>query len=362
VTSAEFKVDIGADAAQSFASLSGDWNPVHTDEACAAETRFPGPIRRGAFLARLVSRMAGMFLPGTACLLHSIRRRFNAPVQVVVRGTVVSDDVESGRTEVTIVDATTGTLYAEASYEFSRHEHTEGDTPAPAATPKADSDTGAPILVTGVSGAFGAAVVEALGDRAVGLSRAAGEHWLQVPDLEVPGAWAALPARIDDIVHCGWPPPDNQGLLALPQPRAGVEHNLAAPVRQILALARLLAERGTPGAELVLVGSTAAEPGPHNCRMPLCTLAKSLVPTLTRVLALELAPADLRCIAVTFNVIDGGMNEALSARARVMNVDRSPFGRIPTPADAAAQIARVLDNRGFLAWGATLSLTGGAIP
>ena len=42
-----------------------------------------------------------------------------------------------------------------------------------------------------------------------------------------------------------------------------------------------------------------------------------------------------------------------------MNADRSPFGRIPTTGEAAAQIAWVLDNRGFLASGATLNLTGG---
>jgi len=130
----------------------------------------------------------------------------------------------------------------------------------------------------------------------------------------------------------------------------------------MLSLGRLLSERGAPGATLVLVGSTAADPGRHNYRMPLYTLAKSLVPVATRILALELAPTDRRCVAVTFDVVDGGMNEGLSPRARIMNTDRSPFGRIPTPEEAAAQVAWVLENQGFLASGATLHLTGGAIP
>jgi NAD(P)-dependent dehydrogenase (short-subunit alcohol dehydrogenase family)/acyl dehydratase len=367
MTSAEFEVDIPADSPQAFASLSGDWNPLHTDPEYAAGTRFRRPLLHGAFMAGLVSRMAGMHLPGTACLLHSMRLRFNAPVQppvrVVVRGEVVVDDGEAGRAEVTIEDATSGTVYAGASYEFSRHEHAaEAATADQSDHVQVPSPDGpAPVLVTGASGGLGAAVMEVLGSRAVGLSRRSGLGLLHVPELEAIGG-ADLPTQIDGIVHCAWPMPDNQRLLDLPRPDAAVEHHVASPLRQIFALARFLEERGTPGAMLVLVGSTFADPGRHNYRMPLYTLAKGVLPSLTRVLALELANADRRCVSVTFDVIDGGMNEGLNARARIQNTDRSPFGRLPTPADAAEQIGWVVQNRGFLASGATLSLTGGTIP
>lgn len=369
MTSAEFEVDLGVDAAQSFAALSGDWNPLHTDAGYAAGTRFQRPILHGAFLAGLVSRMAGMYLPGTACLLHSMRLRFLAPVRppvrVVVRGRVVQESGGAGQTEVTVEDAVSGTAYAEASYEFSRHEHTDASHEEAAPSDHGEQSEGdgpPPVLVTGATGALGRAVVDALGDRALAVSRSAsGTGVLTVPDLEsLEGV--ALPERIAGIVHCGWPAPDNQRLIDLEDPRQAVEYNVAAPLRQTLALGRLLARRGTPGAVLVLIGSTAADPGRHNYRMPLYTLAKSLVPVLTRVLGVELAPTEHRCVAVTLDVVDGGMNEGLSRRARIMNTDRSPFGRIPSPEEAAAQIAWVLDNRGFLASGATLSLTGGALP
>ena len=62
-----------------------------------------------------------------------------------------------------------------------------------------------------------------------------------------------------------------------------------APLREAIELAQLLKKRGTADSMLVLIGSTAAEPGRHNYRMPLYTLSKSLVPTLCRVLATELA-------------------------------------------------------------------------
>lgn len=113
---------------------------------------------------------------------------------------------------------------------------------------------------------------------------------------------------------------------------------------------------------LVLIGSTAAEPGRHNYRMPLYTLSKSLVPTLCRVLATELAASSQRCVAVVYDVIDGGMNSRLSAGARIAHKDRSPFGRIASPDEAAEQLVWILTNKSFLASGSTLELTGGAAP
>lgn len=367
---AEFQADIPADAARSFARLSGDWNPLHTDPGYAAGTRFRRPILHGAFLAGLVSRMAGMHLPGTECLLHSLRLRFVAPIQppvtVLVRGRIEADDGVFGRTQVSIEDVVRGTLYADAHYEFSRHQRSEGDKAAPAVDlgiGEAGPVKGPPpILVTGSSGALGRAVIGALGGRGLGLIREdSQEGFIGASEPDRPDS-TRLPTTIGGIVHCGWPRPDNQRLLDIARARDVVEYNVAAPLRQILALARLLAERGTPEAILVLVGSTFAEPGRHNFRMPMYTLAKSLVPVVTRILALELAATGRRCVSVTFDVLDGGMNEGLGPRARIMNADRSPFGRIPTPDEAAAQIAWILENPGFLASGATLSLTGGAIP
>lgn len=51
------------------------------------------PILHGAFSASLASRMAGMHILGTDCLLHGMNLRFFdpvvAPVRLLVRGTLV---------------------------------------------------------------------------------------------------------------------------------------------------------------------------------------------------------------------------------------------------------------------------------
>jgi acyl dehydratase/NAD(P)-dependent dehydrogenase (short-subunit alcohol dehydrogenase family) len=359
---ASFTVDVTHDDALAFAKVSGDWNPLHTDRDHAARTAYRHPVLHGAFSAGLLSRMAGMHLPGTDCLLHGMRLRFIKPivppVSLAVEGIVVSGSGPMGRVEVSVSDARTGTRYVDGGYEFSRHEVTAaGDRAAgePAIYP-----TGGTI-VTGATGGLGRAVLARLGGDAIGTSRTPQRGMLHVPDLERL-ADAVGDRRIDAIVHCAWPVPDNQRLTALSNAEGAVEHNVAEPLRQVLALAKLLRERGTPGALLVLVGSTAADPGRHLYRMPLYTLAKSLVPTLARVLAVELAGNSQRCIAVTFDVIDAGMNKQLTPAIRAMHADRAPSGELPSAEHAAEQIAWVLGNRSFLASGATIDLSGAAIP
>lgn len=363
--SAAFTVHVTPEDAIAFATLSGDWNPLHTNPEHAGRTSYRRPVLHGAFSAGLMSRMAGMHLPGADCLLHSMRLRFIRPivppVSLIVDGRVLDDNGKLGRAEVTISDAATASRYVEGGYEFSHHEVDELRAEAKPAPRTGDAAFSEPIIVTGATGGLGRATLERLGARALGTSRTAGPGLVEVPDLERIGEVIG-DRGISAIVHCAWPAPDNQRLTALANIEGAVEYNLAAPLRQTLALARLLQERGTDDATLVLVGSTAAYPGRHNYRMPLYTLAKSLISTLTKILAVEMAGSSRRCVAVTFDVIAGGMNGRLSPAIRAMHADRAPTGELPSLDEAAGQIAWVLDNRSFLVSGATIDLTGAAIP
>ena len=77
---AEFEREITVDDVTSFAELSGDWNPLHTDEAYAAQTNYGGRIVHGAFQVALASAMAGMYLPGRHVVVGSFQCRFPAPL------------------------------------------------------------------------------------------------------------------------------------------------------------------------------------------------------------------------------------------------------------------------------------------
>jgi len=358
---ASFEVGVGPEQLRAFAELSGDRNPLHTD---AAAGPFGRPVLHGAFAAGLVSRMAGMHIPGADCLLHRMQLRFLAPVippvRLLVRGTLISQSGDDGRASVTVSDAESGRRYVEASYEFGRHNGSAPDgAPAQARAPGAGDRP--LVLVTGATGGIGRAVVARLGAAALGVTRNGAPGLLDAPDLECV-ADAVGHRSVDAIIHCAWPTPDNTRLTRLPDPGTAVEHHVAQPLRQVIRLAQLLAARGTPDALLVLVGSTFAEPGRHAYRMPLYTLAKSLVPALCRTLAVELGASGRRCVAVVFDVVAGGMNQGMSPAVRVSHEDRTPGGRLPGPADVADQLAWILDNRSMLLSGATVTLSGGALP
>lgn len=358
---AQFEVDVGQDDARAFAELSGDHNPLHTDPAYAATTAYGRPVLHGAFSAGLLSRMAGMHLPGRECLLHGLRLRFLAPIlppaRLRVVGQLVSGTGEAGRVDVTVSDRESAVVYVRGSYDFGLHEARGAHATGPTAVATGERPV---VLVTGASGGLGGAVLARLGDTGLGSSRS-GDGLLEVPDLErVSEVVGRRP--LSAIVHCAWPKPGNVPLLGLDDPSAAVEAQVAQPLRQMLALARCLADNGTPDAILVLVGSTFADPGRHGYRMPLYSLAKSMIPTLVRALAVELAPSGRRCAGVSFDVVDGGMNAALGPRGRITHADRVPSGRLPSPEDAAAQVAWLLDNRSTLVSGAMITLSGGALP
>lgn len=364
MTNSEFEVDVTEADARQFAELSGDWNPLHTDPAYAAETSYRRTILHGAFSAGLLSRMAGMHIPGRDCLLHGIKLKFVAPIlppaRLRVRGSIVRDRGDGGVVEVTISDSASGAHYVDGSYEFGLHRH-QASSQALAASEVVTTE--APVLVTGASGGLGTAVLSRLGSRGLGLSRSGAAGALTVPDLaRLPELLAGR--KIAGIVHCGWPTPDNLRLTALgSDTEAAIRHHVAEPLGDCLKLAQALSVHGRPGAALVLVGSTFAKSGRHNWRMPLYSLSKALVPTLLEVLALELGARNLRCIGVVFDVIGGaGMNAGMRDAIKLAHADRSPFGVLATPEEAACQVAWVLDNSSHLVSGAVISLSGGALP
>ena len=97
--------------------MSGDWNPLHTDIAYLEVSEFGRYPLHGAFGAGLFSRLAGMYLPGTNCLLQGMRLRFVnpvlSPITVVVEGHLIGNTVKVGEVEATVREASSGSLLVE---------------------------------------------------------------------------------------------------------------------------------------------------------------------------------------------------------------------------------------------------------
>jgi 3-hydroxybutyryl-CoA dehydratase len=67
---------------RAFAELTGDFNPVHVDEAFAASTIFKTRIAHGALIASLLSAVMGTKLPGPGAIFRSLNLSYRGPVRI----------------------------------------------------------------------------------------------------------------------------------------------------------------------------------------------------------------------------------------------------------------------------------------
>jgi 3-hydroxybutyryl-CoA dehydratase len=89
----EFTAAFTAEDAATFATLSGDLNPLHIDQEYAIAAGFPSTVLFGMLTSALYSRLVGVYLPGKFALLQGIDIDFSAPChageQLHVAGEVV---------------------------------------------------------------------------------------------------------------------------------------------------------------------------------------------------------------------------------------------------------------------------------
>lgn len=73
---------VTAQQMREFAELSGDFNPLHTDDAFARSKGFEGVVVYGALLLSKVSQLIGMQLPGRDGVWASVSLEFRKPLYV----------------------------------------------------------------------------------------------------------------------------------------------------------------------------------------------------------------------------------------------------------------------------------------
>jgi len=80
--SAELSKTVTADDIELFAKATGDFNPVHLDQAYAEKTIFKGRIAHGVFSLGVLSTILGNILPGHGTIYLSQEVKFLAPVKI----------------------------------------------------------------------------------------------------------------------------------------------------------------------------------------------------------------------------------------------------------------------------------------
>jgi len=375
---AVFERKILAEDVEAYASLSGDYNPLHTDESYAAQTNYGRRIVHGAFQVGLASTMAGMYLPGRNVVIGSMRSRFPSPLyvpaEVVVQGEIVSwlPEAGNGTLRVRVIDASASVLTAEIHVGFGMHEH-----PRPASfenRPPAPPESDLPVvLLTGAGGSVGPRLLQRLSAsyRLLAMVRSrsapeaaaggniellecdlAGEDWESAADTALAGR------PVYGIVHAAWPGAPQGGLLGIDSGIVScqVEFGTLTTIR----LARWLARHARGSGRMVVIGTTAAtvKPAPH---LGAYALGKAAMEQTVRLLAPELAGKGIAINAVLPSFMPMGINRAKTSHAVLTETAKVPLGRLCGPEDIAAAVEYLLSPGAAFVVGQLLPLTGGQL-
>jgi len=71
---------LDAEKVQTFADLTGDYNPLHFDESFTAKTKFKRLVVQGGLTTGLLHALVAMEMPGPGTVFLSQNWRFTAPV------------------------------------------------------------------------------------------------------------------------------------------------------------------------------------------------------------------------------------------------------------------------------------------
>lgn len=365
-----------------FARVSGDHNPLHTSSEYAAGTTFGRCLVHGALQVGLASAMVGMHLPGAEVLLGSVQARFPRPLyypaRLSVKGEVVSwkPDRRTGSLRVLVQEENEQLVTAEITLGFTFHERRTASARSAAEDrpkrPAAGSSRRRMVLVTGASGAIGAAIAENL---------APDHHVLALhhrkalsPVLaDAPGVTPICADLADSnwerqvstalgeeplfgVVHAAWPGLPKGGLLGSPD--EVIDRQLNFGTTYLVQLARMLYARATDaGGRFVALGSTAGGQRPV-ITMASYSLAKGALEHTVRLLAPELARRNITINAVCPSLVPVGMNRATSESQRKLEAARIPMGRLCMPEDVVTAVRFLLCQPCSYMSGQVIGLTG----
>ncbi len=103
---AEASMIVSAEKIETFAELTGDFNPIHMDEEYAAQSMFGKRIAHGALSASLISAILGNDLPGPGAVFLELNMKFRKPAfiddEIIARAEVVEIKEKYGHVQMKV--------------------------------------------------------------------------------------------------------------------------------------------------------------------------------------------------------------------------------------------------------------------
>lgn len=381
----------GQEDVRAFASVSGDFSPLHVDPEYGASTEFGACVVHGMLLASLFSQLVGMYVPGRHALYLGQDLSFRKPVRVGER--VKATATIAGKNEGTrslllnteirnVEDKVVVSGTAKVKVRDSVPAATSAGSPNEATTAPA----GQPVaLITGGSRGIGAEIAATLAARGASVAinyleskaramtlvekiRGAGgtayavqadvrekeeahrmvaqvaEHCGRL-DWIVNGAIAELPSR--PFAELGWPDFEAQ-----------LEYQVKAVVNICQAAYPILKREG--GGAIVNLLSQVVDGQPPG-RMASYVTAKYALQGLSKALAIEWAEDHIRVNTVSPGLVQTELTQHIHERIIKMEASRTPLKRIAQPSDVARAVAFLLSEEATFLTGVNISVTGGQV-
>ena len=117
--SATTSMTITGEQIDTFAKITGDFNPIHVDDEAAKAAGFAGRIAHGALSASLISAVLGNDLPGPGAVFVELNLRFRRPA-------MIGDEVTAVAT-VKEINARTGRVKMKCHCEVNGKQICRGD-------------------------------------------------------------------------------------------------------------------------------------------------------------------------------------------------------------------------------------------
>lgn len=363
---------------ETFANLTGDYNPLHLNTAFAARASFQRPVVHGMLSASFISRLIGMALPGEGALWLSQSIQFLTPAYV--------GDTVTVRGSVRHLSPSTRIIVLDLSITNQHNEQLisgEATVMLPLIQNSESAASAQVTVITGGNRGIGASIARRLAadGKPVAILYHSGEEQATalVQSISGEGGQALalhadlrdreLVARVIDevrerlgpieaFVHSAAPP--NPAASFLDSDPVALREQLDIQVHGAEWCCRAvlpgMVARGS-GA-IIFIGSIAAEGQPP----PLQTdyvVAKAALAALSRCLAGEFGAKGIRV-----NVVAPGMTRterihAMPEKAKLLARMQAPLRRLAEADDVAGAVAFLLGPEARHITGVTLPVCGG---
>lgn len=378
---AQFKHVLTQDDVNAFASLTGDFNPLHVDEAFAQKTSFQKPVVHGMLSASFVSTMIGTLIPGAGALWMSQSFDFLRPAYVGDTIEVVAEvKQKSPSTRILVLKITVKNqrgdelITGESSVKVLQLKNEENQV---------NADKKKVILITGASRGIGAAAARRLaaeGHKVVVNYAASEEKARKVVDEITAAGGEAMACRADiadekevkslfdqvrkafgpvtSIVHCAAPENAPQAFDALGWDafQKQIDVQLKGIVHCFQSALPEMTE--AKSGEMVVMGTIYTD-GMPPVQQSRYIAAKAALTALARCLAAEYGPKGIRVNIVSAGMTETDMIALLPEKVKMLTKMQTPLRKLAQADDIAQAISFLLSPGAGHMTGETLRVCGG---